>query len=86
MSEDFLVRICNSVIFNCSSSLQATRRIYSLTSLCLLSHHPFQSNLVKCLAALKQLVDACDFALGGGGSPKRQGGDSLETFLAWVLA
>ena len=43
----------------------STRRIYSLTSLCLLSHHPFQSNLVKCLAALKHLVDACDFALLG---------------------
>ena len=86
MSEDFLVRICNSVIFNCSSSLQATRRIYSLTSLCLLSHHPFQSNLTKCLAALKHLVDACDFAVGGnggGGSPK-QGQHQSGNVTAWM--
>jgi hypothetical protein len=31
--------------------------VYSLTSLCLLSHHPFVSNFRTCLHILRRMVD-----------------------------
>jgi hypothetical protein len=31
----------------------------SLTSLCLISHHPFFPSFRECLVILKQLIDAC---------------------------
>lgn len=35
-------------------------RNHSLTSLCLLSHHPFFSTFRECLFILKKLIDACN--------------------------
>lgn len=37
-------------------------RNHSLTSLCLLSHHPFFSTFRECLFILKKLIDACNEA------------------------
>ena len=34
-------------------------RNQSLTSICLISSHPFFSNFRECLLTLKKLVDAC---------------------------
>ena len=45
---------------------------FSLTSLCLLSHHPFIANFRQCLFALKRLVEACDSVAAS--SPSRHGG------------
>lgn len=44
-------------------------RNQSLTSLCLLSHHPFFTTLRECLFILKKLIDACNES----SSPKRVG-------------
>lgn len=44
-------------------------RNFSLTSLCLLSHHPFFSTFRECLFILKKLIDACNEA----SSPKSVG-------------
>ena len=44
-------------------------RNHSLTSLCLLSHHPFFSTLRECLFILKKLIDACNES----SSPRRVG-------------
>uniref|UniRef100_A0A182JYH1 MAP kinase-activating death domain protein n=1 Tax=Anopheles christyi TaxID=43041 RepID=A0A182JYH1_9DIPT len=44
-------------------------RNHSLTSLCILSHHPFLSIFRECLFILKRLIDACNDAC----SPKRVG-------------
>lgn len=44
-------------------------RSQSLTSLCILSHHPFLSTFRECLFILKKLIDACNDA----SSPKRVG-------------
>ncbi|XP_055600915.1 MAP kinase-activating death domain protein isoform X2 [Uranotaenia lowii] len=44
-------------------------RSHSLTSLCILSHHPFLSSFRECLYILKKLIDACNDA----SSPKRVG-------------
>ncbi|XP_055525990.1 MAP kinase-activating death domain protein isoform X9 [Wyeomyia smithii] len=44
-------------------------RSHSLTSLCILSHHPFLSTFRECLFILKKLIDACNDA----SSPKRVG-------------
>lgn len=45
-------------------------RNHSLTSLCILSHHPFLSIFRECLFILKKLIDACNES----SSPKRVGG------------
>lgn len=37
-------------------------RNHSLTSLCLLSHHPFFGTFRECLFILKKLIDACNEA------------------------
>ncbi|BES98893.1 uDENN [Nesidiocoris tenuis] len=44
-------------------------RNHSLTSLCLLSHHPFFSIFRECLFTLKRLIDACN----DNSSPRRVG-------------
>ncbi|KFB40134.1 map-kinase activating death domain protein (madd)/denn/aex-3(c.elegans) [Anopheles sinensis] len=44
-------------------------RNHSLTSLCILSHHPFLSIFRECLFILKRLIDACNDSC----SPKRTG-------------
>lgn len=44
-------------------------RSHSLTSLCILSHHPFLSTFRECLFILKKLIDACNES----SSPKRVG-------------
>lgn len=44
-------------------------RNHSLTSLCILSHHPFLSTFRECLFILKKLIDACNES----SSPKRVG-------------
>ncbi|XP_073964964.1 rab3 GDP-GTP exchange factor [Choristoneura fumiferana] len=44
-------------------------RNHSLTSLCLLSHHPFFSTFRECLFILKRLIDACNES----SSPRRVG-------------
>lgn len=56
---------------SCSPSPRASRkpksRNHSLTSLCILSHHPFLSTFRECLFILKKLIDACNES----SSPKR---------------
>lgn len=60
-----------SEIGSCSPSPRASRkpkaRNHSLTSLCILSHHPFLSTFRECLFILKKLIDACH----DSSSPKR---------------
>ncbi|XP_039745579.1 MAP kinase-activating death domain protein isoform X4 [Pararge aegeria] len=63
-----------------SPSPRATRkrqrvRNHSLTSICLLSHHPFFSTFRECLFILKKLIDACNES----SSPRRVGA-SRQTF------
>lgn len=43
-----------------SSRRRTKIRNHSLTSLCLLSHHPFFSTFRECLLILKKLIDACN--------------------------
>lgn len=45
-----------------SSRRRTKIRNHSLTSLCLLSHHPFFSTFRECLFVLKKLIDACNEA------------------------
>jgi hypothetical protein len=45
-------------------------RNHSLTSLCLLSHHPFFTMFRECLFILKKLIDACNES----SNPRRVGG------------
>ncbi|XP_041972734.1 MAP kinase-activating death domain protein isoform X4 [Aricia agestis] len=49
----------------------STKRVrnHSLTSICLLSHHPFFSTFRECLFILKKLIDACNES----SSPRRVG-------------
>lgn len=58
---------------SCASPRSTRRRTkirnHSLTSLCLLSHHPFFSTFRECLFILKKLIDACNEAA----SPKSVG-------------
>jgi hypothetical protein len=35
-------------------------RYFSLTSICIISHHPFLSNFMECASVLKQLVSSCE--------------------------
>lgn len=43
-----------------ASRKRAKLRNHSLTSLCLVSHHPFFSTFRECLFILKKLIDACN--------------------------
>jgi hypothetical protein len=60
-----------SEVGSCSPSPRASRkpkaRNHTLTSLCILSHHPFLSTFRECLFILKKLIDACH----DSSSPKR---------------
>lgn len=49
-------------------------RSHSLTSLCILSHHPFLSTFRECLFILKKLIDACNES----SNPKRVGGSKAS--------
>ncbi|XP_030755962.1 MAP kinase-activating death domain protein isoform X7 [Sitophilus oryzae] len=48
-------------------------RNHSLTSLCILSHHPFFTMFRECLYILKKLIDACNES----SNPRRVGGSKL---------
>eukprot|EP00095_Tigriopus_kingsejongensis_P005098 maker-scaffold161_size295871-snap-gene-0.10 protein:Tk05098 transcript:maker-scaffold161_size295871-snap-gene-0.10-mRNA-1 annotation:"map kinase-activating death domain isoform x3" len=52
-------------------------RIFSLTSLCFLSHHAFASNFRQCLMVLRQMIEMCEAAC----SPKRVGGSTSGTSM-----
>lgn len=56
------------IIIGRNGWLQRVRN-HSLTSLCLLSHHPFFSIFRECLFILKRLIDACN----ENSSPRRVG-------------
>lgn len=49
-------------------------RNQSLTSLCIISHHPFFSTFRECLFILKKLIDACNES----SSPKRLGASQKQ--------
>lgn len=57
---------CNTLVW---LSLFQRVRNHSLTSLCLLTHHPFFSIFRECLFILKRLIDACN----ENSSPRRVG-------------
>ena len=57
-------------------------RNQGLTSLCLLSSHPFFTNFRECLSTLKKLIDACSnsntrWRVGGGKGARGRGADSV---------
>ncbi|XP_034939632.1 MAP kinase-activating death domain protein isoform X2 [Chelonus insularis] len=57
-------------------------RNYSLTSLCIVSHHPFFSRFRECLSILKKLIDACNDNL----SSQKIGGSRLtHRESVWTL-
>lgn len=56
-------------------------RSHTLTSLCLLSHHPFFTKFRECLFLLKKLIDACNEA----SSPKNVGASARQS-ERYVLA
>ena len=61
----------------------ASSRKQSLTSICLISSHPFFSSFRECLSTLKKLVDACSnsnarWRVGGRGA---RGSDSVWAVL-----
>ena len=64
--------------------VQAPSRVHTLTSLCLLSHHPFVSNFRQCLAALRELVEAAE-AAAAKASPARWEKGNKETGAAMKL-
>lgn len=47
------------IVQSCYARLQRIRN-HSLTSLCIISHHPFFSMFRECLFVLKKIVDACN--------------------------
>ncbi|XP_031825818.1 rab3 GDP-GTP exchange factor isoform X7 [Nomia melanderi] len=53
----------------CASRRRQRIRNHSLTSLCIISHHPFFSMFRECLFVLKKLIDACNES----SSPQRVG-------------
>ncbi|XP_059488306.1 MAP kinase-activating death domain protein isoform X2 [Neocloeon triangulifer] len=58
-------------------------RNHSLTSLCLLSHHPFFSKFRECMFVLKRIIDACNDNI----SPRRVGSRQIARDSVWsVLA
>lgn len=56
-------------------------RSHSLTSLCLLSHHPFFSTFRECLFILKKLINACNES----SSPKSVGGSRQSARLVLCI-
>jgi hypothetical protein len=69
---NFLKTITNSLFYLKLS--QRSRNQY-LTSICLLSHHPFFTLFRECLVVLKKLIDACH----ENSSPKRLGASRLTS-------
>uniref|UniRef100_A0A6B2EDK4 MAP kinase-activating death domain protein n=1 Tax=Phlebotomus kandelakii TaxID=1109342 RepID=A0A6B2EDK4_9DIPT len=67
-----------------ASRRRAKVRNHSLTSLCLLSHHPFFSTFRECLFILKKLIDACNESSSPRrvGASKQVGRDNVWTVLA----
>lgn len=63
---NFYILSCNTLVL---LSLFQRVRNHSLTSLCLLTHHPFFSIFRECLFILKRLIDACN----ENSSPRRVG-------------
>lgn len=61
-----------------ASRKRAKLRNHSLTSLCLISHHPFFSTFRECLFILKKLIDACNES----SNPKRVGASKQSN--RWV--
>ena len=62
----------------------------SLTSICLVSAHPFFSSFRECLACLKRLVDACSssnskWKVGGNSSASRLFSVTLGTLFGVLL-
>lgn len=47
-------------MINFCCKFQESQDLYSLTSLCLLSHHPLFSSFRTCLFYLKSLIDSCN--------------------------
>ncbi|XP_055681928.1 MAP kinase-activating death domain protein isoform X2 [Lutzomyia longipalpis] len=66
-----------------ASRRRAKVRNHSLTSLCLLSHHPFFSTFRECLFILKKLIDACNESSSPRrvGASKQIGRDNVWTVL-----
>ncbi|XP_059619149.1 MAP kinase-activating death domain protein isoform X5 [Phlebotomus argentipes] len=66
-----------------ASRRRAKVRNHSLTSLCLLSHHPFFSTFRECLFILKKLIDACNESSSPRrvGASKQVGRDNVWTVL-----
>ncbi|KAG8235676.1 hypothetical protein J437_LFUL015734, partial [Ladona fulva] len=56
-------------------------RNHSLTSLCLLSHHPFFSIFRKCLFTLKKLIDACNDSVTPGRGSRQVVRDTVWSVL-----
>ncbi|XP_065159593.1 MAP kinase-activating death domain protein isoform X6 [Atheta coriaria] len=58
-------------------------RNHSLTSLCILSHHPFFSSFRECLFILKKLIDACNESSSprSVGGSKQVGRDTVWSIL-----
>lgn len=59
-------------------------RSQTLTSLCIISHHPFFSTFRECLFVLKKLIDACNESSSPrrvGASVKRGNRDNIWTVL-----
>lgn len=56
-------------------------RSHSLTSLCIVSHHPFFSTFRECLYILKKLIDACNES----SSPRRLGSKNNSKDSVWTV-
>ncbi|XP_071452693.1 MAP kinase-activating death domain protein isoform X9 [Hetaerina americana] len=56
-------------------------RNHSLTSLCLLSHHPFFSIFRECLFTLKKLIDACNDSITPGRGSRQIVRDTVWSVL-----
>ncbi|KAL5276579.1 MADD family protein [Megaselia abdita] len=67
-----------------ASRKRAKLRNHSLTSLCLISHHPFFSTYRECLFILKKLIDACNESSNPRrvGASKQSNRDNVWTCLA----
>lgn len=69
--------------------MQGRVRNNTLTSLCIISHHPFFSTFRECLFVLRKLIDSCNERscskrIGGSRAGTRQG--LLSCFSAWISA
>ncbi|XP_060856008.1 MAP kinase-activating death domain protein isoform X3 [Metopolophium dirhodum] len=60
MSQDHPTDQSNDKVTQNISSQPESQDLYSLTSLCLLSHHPLFSSFRTCLFYLKSLIDSCN--------------------------